>query len=505
LGYTLSFPRLKKGQTLDYTYQMIVRPKIPQHVEYLWNTGGPTTTVVDGDLRIRFPANLPLRREAMRCAAPVTETLGPDGKREWRLVTSNRSAERALFFLPQGHEVLTGYAFSTELSFSQLAQWFRGLCVERGALPPAMQEVVRRGRELHQTDEAVAVALARVTARDVRYVSVALGMSAFQPQTVADTVARRYGDCKDKSLLLQSFLREAGLPASMVLVGSGVGRTFFSPHAMLASFDHCIVMTEVAGKRYFIDPTIDLPFLGWLPPNLAGAQALVVGEDGGEVVTLPPYQVLPQAEAKKTRIQLQPDGGAEVVVETIKRGPRATQAYLDLRKINPVQMRQYLEASFKKIGSSLIDLFYSDEAKSPNEFVHRVTYTMPRFAVRTTNGWMFSVVEDKRGGSDWTRSLLEKRTLPFRFFPRDEEVESYEVKFPEGAQILGDLTNLQINKDFLSVNRTQSFTQSTLLIQESYLTRDASVAPTRGAEVAEALSQYQNHRTLAYIYKLPGE
>jgi hypothetical protein len=90
---------------------------------------------------------------------------------------------------------------------------------------------------------------------DIRYYGIAIGQNSHRPHPPAVTAERRFGDCKDKSVLLAALLRQRGIAARPLLVstqyGGAVGDMLPSPSA----FDHAIVEFEWDGRRIWIDPT----------------------------------------------------------------------------------------------------------------------------------------------------------------------------------------------------------------------------------------------------------
>ena len=90
---------------------------------------------------------------------------------------------------------------------------------------------------------------------EIRYFSVSLGESTHRPHDPAWVVQRRYGDCKDKTYLLVSLLRELGIDAQPMLVSLQSRRM---PAKLLPSpevFDHAIVRVRLQGKSYYLDGT----------------------------------------------------------------------------------------------------------------------------------------------------------------------------------------------------------------------------------------------------------
>lgn len=90
---------------------------------------------------------------------------------------------------------------------------------------------------------------------DIRYYSIAIGASAHRPNHPNLTIKQKFGDCKDKSLLLASMLTRAGIKAEPVLVSDRLRKGIAAVLPTPLVFDHVIVRVEVDGETHFIDGT----------------------------------------------------------------------------------------------------------------------------------------------------------------------------------------------------------------------------------------------------------
>ncbi|MCP5155575.1 MAG: DUF3857 domain-containing protein [Ectothiorhodospiraceae bacterium] len=108
----------------------------------------------------------------------------------------------------------------------------------------------------NDTEQAILGAI-RFVQEEVRYLAVDFGHGAgLLPCDAGTVLRRRFGDCKDKAVLLTALLRAMGVDARPVLVAGqwreAVGRLMPSAYA----FDHAIVGLEWNGTRHFVDPTV---------------------------------------------------------------------------------------------------------------------------------------------------------------------------------------------------------------------------------------------------------
>jgi hypothetical protein len=131
------------------------------------------------------------------------------------------------------------------------------------------------------------LALHKWIAKDIRYVSVALGLSGYQPRFPDSTIISGFGDCKDKATLFIAAARHLGLTAYPVLLNStGVpDRSVVS----INQFDHAIAaMPKKTGGYTFLDLTTNVFPPGKVPPSYQDEFGLVVLPDGkGDEITFP--------------------------------------------------------------------------------------------------------------------------------------------------------------------------------------------------------------------------
>ncbi|MEO1022302.1 MAG: DUF3857 domain-containing protein [Bacteroidota bacterium] len=110
--------------------------------------------------------------------------------------------------------------------------------------------------EKNNLDQMIQTAI-RFTQDDVRYLGFESGMSAYKPNAPTKVLNRRFGDCKDKSVLLASMLVAMGVEAHPMLVNSTVTESLEDYLPSPKVFDHCVVTYVYKGERFFVDPTIN--------------------------------------------------------------------------------------------------------------------------------------------------------------------------------------------------------------------------------------------------------
>jgi tetratricopeptide (TPR) repeat protein len=123
---------------------------------------------------------------------------------------------------------------------------------------------------------------------NIRYTSIAIDRGAFKPSDPEVVLERRFGDCKDKALLLSTILRRYGIDATPALVNTYRGRALPLGLPSAWAFDHAIVRVRAAGGEYWVDPTSfrqQTPLRELSPPDFA--QSLVLAPETTGLATIP--------------------------------------------------------------------------------------------------------------------------------------------------------------------------------------------------------------------------
>ncbi len=121
---------------------------------------------------------------------------------------------------------------------------------------------------------------------DYRYVSVSVGISGWRPNPAAMVEQRKYGDCKDLSILLVSRLRQAGLQAYPCLAltrGDGETDTTFPGY----NFNHVFAAVMIDRDTVWMDPTCNKCPFGELPYSDENIAVLLMSDSGGVLVKTP--------------------------------------------------------------------------------------------------------------------------------------------------------------------------------------------------------------------------
>lgn len=154
---------------------------------------------------------------------------------------------------PSWHDPYQCLQWSEYASWAEVVAWALPLYPLDAPMSRDLERVVARLEKLPPRERIRRVL--RLVQDDIRYLGLEMGASSHRPGSPSEVYARRYGDCKDKSLLFCALMRRLGVQAVPVLVNSRVRRGVADFRPSPLAFDHVIARIGLEGKRYYFDPT----------------------------------------------------------------------------------------------------------------------------------------------------------------------------------------------------------------------------------------------------------
>lgn len=195
----------------------------------------------------------PLGQQVIAADFPV-QTRRHGGHRDLVLDRSELPAREGEERIPEWQWVWPQFQVSEFPDWAAVADWANRLYAP-ALRPGEVRDLADRLAATATDDADYARDALRFVQEKVRYFGVEFGTNSHAPSPPAETLRRRYGDCKDKSALLAALLRARGLDAHPALVSSERGRGIAESLPSPGAFDHVIVTLQLNGKRYWMDPT----------------------------------------------------------------------------------------------------------------------------------------------------------------------------------------------------------------------------------------------------------
>jgi len=288
LSYIL--PDIRVGDVLDYAFSIEGQnPAIGAHFES-WAQHEYVVAVRFLRDRYRVPTGTPVTLQPYVSAdAPKLAT--QDGFTTFTWGPRATPAREIEEDTPEGAIVLPHTQLSSFQSWAELGQHFAPFYEPPATLPGELQQLAARIMQEHNAPEARMRAALDFVQRDIRYLGIELGQGGYIPRPPETTLARRFGDCKDMVVLLNTLLGALGIEAQPLLVNLEITSAVADHAPGHGAFDHVITMARIGEDTFFVDPTrgVQLGDLRHLATTDFG-HGVVISADSPGMIEVTPMQ-----------------------------------------------------------------------------------------------------------------------------------------------------------------------------------------------------------------------
>jgi membrane protein implicated in regulation of membrane protease activity len=431
---------VRQGDVIEFAYSRKVdNPVLRGHfISYFFLAR--SSPIVRLHNRLLWPRNRKIHiRNHLNKMQPKIQTLGKF--REYRWDLEDTKAIDVDDHVPDWYEPFPEVYVTDFSGWNQVASWAEPLYRTPEKLPPEMSELVNRWRQENPTLSGRLQAALRFVQDHVRYLGIEIGPHGLKPHDPVLVFRRRFGDCKDKTLLLVTLLRHLGVQADATLVSTTWKHVLDDMQPSPWAFNHAIVRAQVDKNVFWLDPTISFQ-RGTLkqidPPDYR--RALVINKGTQDL------EVIPIVKPKKPQITVKEfykaasfDAPATLKVTTKYRGGDANYqrkrfATESKTSIEKTYLNHYAQVDHK--ASLLAPAQITDDTKK-NEFLLAEEYKIPDF-------WEDGEREIK---ARETRSYLRSPTVTQRSMP-------FELNHPTYVQ---EIIEVELPHDFGIENEEKDF------------------------------------------------
>ncbi len=292
--FIISFPEVSMGAALEYKIK-IKRSQLVNKKDIFFSYPVQAyEPVIFAEFNLVLPKEKSLKVKVINeeyndfgaNLKPVKEEKGGNLIYRWRFKDISQIIPEPN--MPESVEINPSILLSTFDEWKDIYNWWWGLAKDKINADNSIKAEVKRLIKGKPTDLEKARAIYNFCAKDIRYVAVEYGEAGYEPHLASEIFRNKYGDCKDQAVLLVTMLREAGLSAFPVLIGTkeyyNLNKDFPS-----ALFNHCIVALYLGNKITFLDPTAETCSFGDLPLGDQGRRVLIFKDNGYNIEDTPLY------------------------------------------------------------------------------------------------------------------------------------------------------------------------------------------------------------------------
>lgn len=397
---------------------------------------------------------------------------------------------------PSWHDSYPYVQWGNYRNWQNVAQWALPLYRIPATLNQSLQKIISQIAEKHRSSEDRMLAALLFVQNEIRYLGVEIGANSHAPNPPDLVLSRRFGDCKDKTLLTLTMLKALGIKAQAALVNTNLRRGIAQLEPGPNAFNHVLVRAQVGEQEYWLDPTRQkqISTLKELyQPNYDFS--LLIDADSKALTPMPKLNNQIQKRIVHTRIDNsmgihQP---AKFTVTTTYQGISAENMRnsLAVENLDDLQKRylNYYARYYPSITQASPMTVADDEAK--NQLVMTEYYSVPQLWTRDE--------EKKRLESRYyspeidgllTRPSQPIRTSPLALSHPIDLDQVTEILLPEEWPITAE--NKRVEGPGFELTHIVSATEKTLTLRDHYISLTDHLMPEQVSKHVETIEQVKN-------------
>lgn len=254
--YYRNLDDLRKGDILEYCYSIIGEKSIFANtidLSFYFTYSVPVGRIF---YRVILPPNLKVNIKPINNKIAFHNSVKTTNGEEITWSVTNPPITINEENRPSWHDLYALTQVSSLNSWNEVKKWsirlFSNIKGNSGVLTSTTQDLIKE----HGSDTIAQInSLVDFVQNQIRYSGNENGIYSHQPHSPELVLKNRFGDCKDKSLLLSLMLNELGVRSYPVLLSTDLKDKIVNYQPSIKRFDHCILSILFKGQRYFIDPT----------------------------------------------------------------------------------------------------------------------------------------------------------------------------------------------------------------------------------------------------------
>jgi tetratricopeptide (TPR) repeat protein len=433
--FYVQFPRLEPGDVVELRYRVDDVTPRNEFGNYFGEIvalqgGEPVSNaeyvlITPKERTFYFDQNIPGLKQTSLVSA---------GQRIYRFSANSIPALNPEPAMPPWSEVLGSVQVSTYKSWDDLGRWYWGLVKDQFDLDEETRKLAKKITEGKTTELDKVKAVYKWVTENTRYVALEFGIYGYKPRRCVQTVARGWGDCKDKATVIATLLKEIGIKSTIVVTRTRMRGDFRSKIASFAPFDHAIAY--VPSLNLYLDGTAEHTGIYELPKMDVGAVVLQVNEGKPLLTRIPDADPEKNFVHRELAVDLDAKGGAKLDIEYATGGYNAASwrdAY-GAEATRRERMTRDLGGDFP--GVSLLEgaqgLQTSDLSNNEEPVKIHVRATAPGFARNEGDGLSMPVTGGYRLTPNYASLSQRRQAVDLIAFTTIDDV--YRIKLPAGAK-----------------------------------------------------------------------
>ena len=424
---SFTMPAVENNCVIEYAYEVRnLKPMLP--FDFFTTFFCQTVIPMEEDtMEVVLPVNVELKYKKFNTT--INPSITKNGNKKKYVFTNTKQKE----IIPEprmphvtDRDTFPQLSMWTLDSWETISRWYISLVKEQMQSDGELETFTRQLVKDKKNEEEKIKAIFNFVSQKIRYVAVLLGPYTHKPHAAREIFKKRYGDCKDKTTLLLTMLKIAGIEGMPVLVPAH-GESFDESMPSLEAFNHVIAVVPSGTTYYWLDATNEAAAFNSIPFSRP-TTVLVIHYDGSYRFIKTPHmddrKDFTNLEIKST---LNEEGDADVNFTFTFSGKAAESSRYLYKYLSPEQRKK----QFERRGIEVKELTFSSFTDTEDPFVINLKGIYKNLAQKLDDKTMV-LTNTVRLDSYRDITSAKERKYPIRFRTSLYNKEKYIFTFPAG-------------------------------------------------------------------------
>ena len=441
-------------------------------------------------IEIIMPAGIELKYKNFK--TELTPQIITDGNKKKYIFTNTKQKE----IIPESRmpslldrDTFPQIYFWTLDNWDVISKWYINLVKEQMKSDDELERFTKQLIADKKTDEDKINTIFNFVSQNIRYIAVLLGPHTYKPHLAYEIFQKRYGDCKDKTTLLLTMLKIAGIEGIPALVPAN-GKYFDDSIPSLMAFNHVIAVVPFKDRYFWLDATNETASFD-SPPFVLPTKVFLINQDGSyRFMTTPALNDKNDYFKSDMKYDINNEGNANIDYTYEFYGKAAESIRYSFKYSPPEQRKKF----FENRGIEVKELQLSSFTDTRTPFIIKLSGTLKNLAqVLDEETMVLSNVISLDSYRDITAA--SDRQYPVSLTQSLYSLENSSYKFPNGFKIKRLPKNYILQKPFRFRNEKYSFKGSVFQVNLESKNEEQTIDLKNINDFKDFATQLQKHES----------
>jgi hypothetical protein len=291
--------------------------------------------------------------------------------------------------------------------------------------------------------------------RNIRNVSLNLGRAGYEPNTADKVWEHRYGETRDKAVILAALLRRIGVNSLPILV---LGRNVdFVDLPVLAQFQRIVLAIPREKDTLYVDPMAQDCRFGTLPFSDTYGQGCMLTGAETKLITVPYGDIESRTVVTYVDAKLQADGTLDGTIRSLPCGSYEQRCRTELKDMKDQELDIYFQKAAASLcqGATVTHYELSDLKDLTVPAQVTMTFDAKDYANRQGDVILFDLFGNPfRWATNGFFPMLPQVKYPIELPPQGKSQMVLRMELPKGVKVGYLPTSLLVDNPFYRIQMT---------------------------------------------------